>query len=69
MTTLLEKAVKKISKLSESEQNEIAKIILNEIADEKKWYEKFKNSQNELLILADEAIDEFNKGKTKSFDL
>lgn len=69
MTTLLEKAVKKVSKLSETEQNEIAKIILKEIADEKKWYEKFNNSQNELLILADEAVDEFKKGKTKSFDL
>lgn len=68
MTKLLEIAVNKISKLSETEQNEIAQIILNEIADEKKWYEKFNNSQNELLILADEAKDEFKKGKTKSFD-
>jgi hypothetical protein len=36
MTKLLEKAVNKINKLSDTEQNEIAQIILNEIADEKK---------------------------------
>jgi hypothetical protein len=66
MTTLLEKAVKQISKLPVNEQEEIAKIILDEIEDEKIWYDKFKNSKNELSILADEALKEFNDGKTKS---
>ncbi len=55
MTQLLEKAVKKISKLSEKEQDEIAKIILEEIEDEEVWFNKFKNSQSRLSILADEA--------------
>lgn len=66
MTSLLEKAVNKISKLPESEQDEIAKIILDELEDEKEWYNKFSNSQNELSILADEALKEFKEGKTKS---
>ena len=48
MTTLLEKAVKKISGLPETEQDEIAKIILEEIEDEHKWYNKFKNKSNEF---------------------
>ena len=56
MTTLLEKAVDQISKLPENEQDEIAKIILDEIEDEKVWYNKFRNSQNELSILADQAL-------------
>ncbi|MBK9334011.1 MAG: hypothetical protein IPM96_16790 [Ignavibacteria bacterium] len=56
MTTLLEKAVDRISKLPENEQDEIAKIILDEIEDEKVWYNKFRNSQNELSILADQAL-------------
>ena len=59
MTILLEKAVKKISGLPETEQEEIAKIILEEIEDEHKWYNKFKNNQSKLSILADEAREEF----------
>lgn len=69
MTKLLEKALDQISKLPNDEQDEIAKIILDEIEDEKVWYNKFKNSQNELSILADEALKEFNNGKTKSQEL
>ena len=69
MTTLLEKAVNKISKLPENEQNEIAKIILEEIEDEKVWYNKFKYTQTKLSILADEAMKEFKSGKIKSMDL
>ena len=69
MTTLLEKAVKKISNLSETEQDEIAKIILEEIEDEQAWYNKFTNDQNKLSILADEARKEFKSGKTKDMNL
>ena len=69
MTKLLEKAVKEVNKLSEKEQNELAQIILDEIEDEKKWEESFAKSQDVLSKLADEASDEFNKGKTKPMDL
>ena len=69
MTTLLKKAIKKISDLPENEQDEIAGLILNEIEDDKNWYKKFKNSQNELLILADEARKENKNGKTKPMNL
>lgn len=60
MTTLLEKAFDQISKLPNNEQDEIE--------DEKVWYDKFKNTQSELSILADESLKEFNEGKTKSDD-
>ena len=69
MTKLLEIAVEKISKLPGTEQDEIAKIILDEIKDEKVWYYKFRNSQNELSVLADEALKEFNDGKTRPEEL
>jgi hypothetical protein len=69
MTTLLEKAVKKISGLPETEQDKIAKIILEEIEDEHTWYNKFKNNQSKLSILAGEARKEFKSGKTKELKL
>jgi aspartate/glutamate racemase len=69
MTKLLEKAVKEVSKLSENEQDEMAQLILDEIEDDKKWDESFAKSQNALSNLADEALDEFDKNKTKPLDL
>jgi len=69
MTQLLEKAIKKISNLSDTEQDEIASIIMEETEDEKIWYGKFENTQSELSILADEAIKENEKGNTKKMDL
>ncbi|HMS65866.1 MAG TPA: hypothetical protein PKD83_11515 [Ignavibacteria bacterium] len=68
MTGLLEKVIHKISKLSEAEQNKIAQMILNEIANEKKWSGKFKISQNELLILPEEAKVEYKNEKAILFD-
>ena len=69
MTTLLEKAIKKISDLPETEQDAIAGLILKEIEDEVNWYNKFKKSRNELSILADEARKEYKDGKTKQMDI
>ena len=69
MTSLLEKAVKKVSGLPDTEQDEIAKIILEEIEDEQTWHNKFKNNQSKLSILADEAREEFKSGKTKDLKL
>ena len=63
MTKLLETAVEKISILPDNEQDEIAKIILDEIGDEKIWYDKFKKSQSELSVLAVETLKEYKEGK------
>lgn len=68
MTKLFEKAVKEVSRLSENEQDELAQLILDELEDEKKWDSKFADSQNELSKLADEALEEDNKGLTKPQD-
>jgi hypothetical protein len=69
MTTLLKKAFDKVSKLPQSEQEAIAALILDEIASEQKWDELFAKSQDKLSQLADEALEEFKKGKTKPLDL
>jgi hypothetical protein len=69
MTQLLKKAMKKVSSLPESEQDEIARLILDEIEDEKHWQKQFESTQDELLILADEALREEKSGRTKQMKM
>ncbi len=69
MTQLLKKAMKKVSCLPDNEQDEIARLILDEIEDEKLWQKQFESTQDELLILADEALREEKSGKTKQMKL
>ncbi|MFN8456905.1 MAG: hypothetical protein U0401_19950 [Anaerolineae bacterium] len=38
---------------------------LEELADEQRWDESFANSQDQLALLADEALAEYHQGKTK----
>lgn len=68
MTKLLEKAFSEISKLSEIEQNKVAKWLLNELVSEKRWEKAFAESEEILHQLADEALDEHRQGKTKPLD-
>jgi hypothetical protein len=65
MTQLLEKAYTEISRLTPSEQDVIASVILDEIIEERKWTESFLNTQDELSILAAEALKELKDGNTK----
>jgi hypothetical protein len=68
MTKLLEKAFAKASKLQDVEQNVIAKWLLEELAAEKKWEQRFAESKDILGQLADEALEEHKKGKTMPLD-
>jgi len=68
MTKLLEKAFAKASKLQDVEQNVIAKWLLEELAAEKKWEQRFAESEDILGQLADEALEEHKKGKTMPLD-
>ena len=65
MTELLKKAFEKVSKLPESEQNAFTRWLLDELASEQRWDEAFANSEDLLSQLADEALVEHRKGKTK----
>lgn len=65
MTQLLEKALKEATKLSASEQDALATILLEELASERRWMESFAKSQDLLDRLADEALTEDTAGRTK----
>jgi hypothetical protein len=69
MTKLLEKAFKKASELTEVEQNVLARWVLEELESEKKWDKTFAGSEEVLEKLADEALNEYKKGKTKPLSL
>lgn len=66
MTKLLEKAFEKASKLPESEQNVIAKWLLDEIESERNWEKSFSESEEILANLAKETVSEYKKENTRS---
>lgn len=69
MTKLLERAFEEASRLSEVEQNALAKWVLDELRSERKWAKAFAESEDVLERLADEAIEEKRKGRTTPLDL
>lgn len=68
MTTLLEKAIAQMASLPAKEQDAIAQIVLDEIADEKLWDEKFARHPEVLEKLGDEALAEYEAGETVPLD-
>ncbi len=66
MTQLLEKAVAEIEKLSATEQDAIAAVILDEITDERRWDEAFGQSQDQLSSLAEKARSDIRAGRVKN---
>lgn len=69
MTKLFEKAVSAVSNLPEKEQDAIAAMILEELADEERWARSFASSERQLSILAKEALEEYHSDRTKPLDL
>ncbi|MGD0089518.1 MAG: hypothetical protein ABSE73_06315 [Planctomycetota bacterium] len=65
MTKLLTKAFERASTLSEEQQDQLAKELLDELAWEMRWDETLANSQDKLDKLAEKAENEFRAGKTK----
>ncbi len=61
MSDLLKKAIKRLKTLPNNEQENIAALLLGELD----WDLSYKSSQKELTILANEALAEYRKGKTK----
>ena len=68
MTQLLERAYSEVSRLPASEQDGIAALILDALADEERWSEQFAQSQDALARLALEAIAEHRTGRTSLLD-
>jgi hypothetical protein len=61
MTSSLKSVIEKIKRLPLSEQNALAKML----AEELQWQKSFSKSSKQLSSLAEEALDEYKKGKTK----
>ena len=68
MTKLLKKAFEAASRLPETEQNALAKWVLDELHSEKTWAKFFAESEDILEKLADEALREKRDAKTKPLD-
>ena len=68
MTTLLKQAFDELSKLSPEQQDLIARRILDELEDERRWDASFAASQDMLESMAAEAIAEHRAGKTRPMD-
>ena len=68
MTKRLEEAFAAISKLPDDEQDNLAAILLDEIAAEQHWTEAFAKSQDQLSRLADEALTEYWQNRTEPLD-
>ena len=69
MTHLLKHAFAKASKLPKKEQNALARRVLEELASDKRWDKAFADSTSKLAFLADQALKEHSKGKTRPLHL
>lgn len=69
MTQLLDKALAEVQKLPTSDQDAIAAIILNEIADERQWDEAFSKSQDQLGRLAEHVRQQIASGKFRTMGI
>ncbi len=65
MTQLLEHAIDEVRKLLAPEQDAIARLILDQIADDRAWDEAFARSQDQLARLADKARDQIAAGRVR----
>jgi hypothetical protein len=65
MTQLLEQALAQVSKLTQPEQDAIATLILEELADEQRWDETFARSQDRLARLAAKVRDDIRAGRVR----
>lgn len=65
MTKLLQQALSEVELLSDKEQDEIAAIILEELADEKRWQDKFAESQDVLSSLVTKARSDIQAGNVR----
>ncbi len=68
MTKLLKRAFEEASKLPEDEQDALGRMLLDELASERRWEELFAGSRDLLAELADKALAEHRAGRTEKLD-
>ena len=66
MTPLPEQALNEVRKLPEPEQDAIASLILDELADQRRWQESFVRSQHQLSRLAAKVREDIRAGRVQS---
>lgn len=65
MRELLSEALKKIEKLPPDLQDEIAKQIMDDIENERRWNEALTKPHSKIDKLAEKALEESKAGKTR----
>lgn len=65
MTQLMQQALAEIGKLPEAAQDAIAAIILDEIADERRWDQAFSQSQEKLAKFAERVRGDIQAGRVR----
>jgi hypothetical protein len=65
MTPLLEQAWAAVQSLPEPDQDTIASLIMDEIADEQQWDEQFSRSQPQLKRWADKVRSDIQSGRVR----
>lgn len=68
MNKALEKAFEAASRLSQRDQQELASAIMEELAADKRWQTTLAQSEPALERLAEEALAEYNEGRTEPLD-
>jgi hypothetical protein len=68
MTGLLEKALRRVESLSREEQDAIASQIMETLDDEEAWTRSFRERPALLRALAQEALEEHQRGETRPLD-
>ena len=68
MTTLLQKAIDAIAKLTAEEQDLLAARLLAELGEEDDFDRAIAASSSRLATLATEALDEHRAGDTEELD-
>ena len=69
MTQLLEKALAQVSRLPDPDQDAIASLILDELADYRQWDEAFARSQEQLGRLADRVRQDIRVGRVRNIGI
>jgi len=65
---MLKKAFEEAAKLSEIEQNALARWVLEELKSDRKWDKQFAESEDILAELALEALKEESDNATTGLD-
>lgn len=68
MNGKLKEVFERASKLPESQQEELAAVILQELESEAKWQALFDSSEPLLKKLAEEAAEDYRAGRTEPLE-